>query len=198
MILPRAEFDRLALEHVDMLYRVARRLTRDAAGAEDLVQETFVRAFRAADKFELQSFGIRPWLIRIMHNLHFSRAERESRRPVAVEDEMLDAASAQEDSAEAGSGLADDVNEGMEALRSGLFQQLDDRIAEAVGELQPEYQTALLLWAVDGFSYKEIADACNVPIGTVMSRLHRARQKLARKLADYAKQQRLIPEQGDA
>src|ERR1044071_8558240 len=110
MILPRAEFDRLALEHVDMLYRVARRLTRDATSAEDLVQETFVRAFRAADKFELQSFGIRPWLFRIMHNLHFSRAERESRRPMAIEDEMLDAASAQEDSAEAGSGLADDVN----------------------------------------------------------------------------------------
>src|ERR1044072_1418723 len=100
MILPRAEFDRLALEHVDMLYRVARRLTRDPSAAEDLVQETFVRAFRASDKFELQLSGVRPWLIRIMDNLHFSRAERESRRPVAVEDEMLDAAGAQEDSAQ--------------------------------------------------------------------------------------------------
>src|SRR4051794_6999877 len=92
MILPRAEFDRLALEHVDMLYRVARRLTRDPSSAEDLVQETFVRAFRAADKFQLQTFGIRPWLIRIMHNLHFPRAERDKRKPTSIDDEILDAA----------------------------------------------------------------------------------------------------------
>ena len=107
---------------------------------------------------------------------------------------MLDAAGSGQSGAD-GSVLSTGAAQGLEALRAGLFQHLDERLAEAVGELQPEYQTALLLWAVDGFSYKEIADACDVPIGTVMSRLHRARQKLAERLGDYAREQRLIREQ---
>jgi RNA polymerase sigma-70 factor (ECF subfamily) len=170
-------------------------LTRDPNSAEDLVQETFVRAFRAADKFQLQSFGIRPWLIRIMHNLHFTRAERDKRKPTSIDDEMLDAAATTDPASDGGGALSSGAVQGLEALRSGLFEQLDERLADAVGELQPEYQTALLLWAVDGFSYKEIADACDVPIGTVMSRLHRARQKLAERLGEYAREQRVIREE---
>jgi len=91
MKLTREQFDRLSLEHLDMLYRIARRLTRDPTRAEDLVQETYVKALRASESFELhEEYGIRPWLIRIMHNLHFSRSQREKKQPALVEDEYLE------------------------------------------------------------------------------------------------------------
>ncbi|HEY7090312.1 MAG TPA: sigma-70 family RNA polymerase sigma factor [Tepidisphaeraceae bacterium] len=182
MKLVRDEFDRLAMEHLDMLYRVARRLTRDSSRAEDLVQETYLRAFRARDDFELQEYGIRPWLVRIMHNLHFSRSQREKRQPMAIEDTQLDMASA------AGSQSA--------APWSGKasFEGMDQRLVKALEELPDEYQTVMLLWAVEEFSYKEIAEAVGVPIGTVMSRLHRARAKLSDRLQEYARQERIIKE----
>src|SRR2546428_13070371 len=88
------EFERLALEQIDLLYRVAQRLTRDPSRAEDLVQETYMRALRARDSFDIKTHGIRPWLLRIMHNLHVSRAEREGRQPAAVEDDQLESSSA--------------------------------------------------------------------------------------------------------
>src|SRR2546423_13185606 len=92
MKLDRDEFAKQALSHLDMLYRVARRLTRDAGRADDLVQETYLRALRASEGFELhEEFGMRPWLVRIMHNLHLSRGMREKRQPISVEDEHLDA-----------------------------------------------------------------------------------------------------------
>ena len=75
-----------------MLYRVARRLTREPSAAEDLVQETYVRALRGRDSFDLKSHGIRPWLVRIMHNLYVSRGERENRQPAALDQEQLEAA----------------------------------------------------------------------------------------------------------
>jgi DNA-directed RNA polymerase specialized sigma24 family protein len=85
-------FEKLALDQMDTLYRVARRLTRDPERANDLVQETYLRAFRAKDGFQLKEYGIRPWLLRIMQNLHFSRAGRERRQPVSVEDGSLEGA----------------------------------------------------------------------------------------------------------
>src|SRR6476620_3409823 len=86
------EFEKLALDQLDTLYRVARRLTRDGERANDLVQETYLRAFRAKDSFQLKEYGIRPWLLRIMQNLHFSRSGRERRQPIAMEDGGLEAA----------------------------------------------------------------------------------------------------------
>ena len=181
MKLVRDEFEKLALEHIDMLYRIARRLTRDASRAEDLVQETYLRALRAGDDFDLQAYGIRPWLVRIMHNLHFSRAERERRQPVAVEDVHLESAG--------GAGTADSG-----PFAPGSFEGMDERLVHALNELPQEYQTVMLMWAVDELSYKEIAHACDVPIGTVMSRLHRARQKLSDKLQEFAKKEGIIRE----
>jgi RNA polymerase sigma-70 factor (ECF subfamily) len=180
MKLVRDEFDRLALEHVDMLYRIARRLTHDATRAEDLVQETYLRAFGAGEDFELQDCGIKPWLVRIMHNLHYSRSQRERRQPAAMEDQHLDAATAS-DAPPPWAGKAS-------------FENMDQRLVKALEELPDEYRTVMMLWAVEDFSYKEIADAVNVPIGTVMSRLHRARSKLADKLQDFARQEGIIRE----
>ncbi len=76
MSLSAKEFEKMALEQTDLLYRLARRLTHDQSRAEDLVQETFLRAFKARNTFRLEEYGIRPWLVRILHNLHFSRSDR--------------------------------------------------------------------------------------------------------------------------
>jgi RNA polymerase sigma-70 factor (ECF subfamily) len=180
MKIARDEFDKLALEHLDMLYRVAYRLTHDSGAAEDLVQDTFERAYRAREDFVLQDYGIRPWLVRIMHNIHFTRLQREKRQPVAMDEAHLD--------------MVEKGGSGEPAAGKINFEGMDQQLVRALEEQPPEYQTVLLLWAVEGFSYKEIADALNVPIGTVMSRLHRIRAKLAERLQDYARQERIIRE----
>ena len=182
MKLDRAEFERLAMEHLDMLYRVARRLTRDPSAAEDLVQETYLRALRSYETFDLQEFGIRPWLLRIMHNLHISRAEREGRQPTAVEDEKLEAAR---------SGAAAPTPPPYDPAS---FDAMDQNLVRAIQSLSSEYQVVLMLWAVEEFSYKEIAEAVDIPIGTVMSRLHRARQRLSEQLREHALREGIIRE----
>ena len=176
------QFEKLALEQLDLLYRMARRLTRDPASAEDLVQETYVRALKARDSFDLQAHGIRPWLLRIMHNLHISRAEREGRQPTAVEDEKLEAAR---------SGAAAPTPPPYDPAS---FDAMDQNLVRAIQSLSSEYQVVLMLWAVEEFSYKEIAEAVDIPIGTVMSRLHRARQRLSEQLREHALREGIIRE----
>src|SRR5580700_1906676 len=102
MTLDSNEFERLALEQSDMLYRIALRLTRDSERAQDLVQETYLRAIRGRKGFQLESFGIRPWLVRILQNLHFSRGARESREPAMLEDAQLELASSSDSAPWAG------------------------------------------------------------------------------------------------
>lgn len=170
------------MEHLDMLYRIARRLTREPAAAEDLVQETLLRAFRARESFDLQVFGIRPWLLRIMHNLNVSQSQRERRQPMTMEETQLDAKPGQANAAAPETAFG--------------FDGMDQRLVQAIGDLPPDYQTVLLLWAVDELSYKEIAQACDIPIGTVMSRLHRARQRLMERLRGYAMHEGLIGRSG--
>jgi RNA polymerase sigma-70 factor (ECF subfamily) len=182
MPLPDDQFDRLLLAEADAMYRMARRLTRTADRAEDLVQETVARALRSRSSFDLQTFGIKPWLLRIMYNLHVSRAGRERRQPAATEPESLDAAAQTEPG-----GV------GFLPISPSDFQSMDEQLVHALDELPPESRATLLLWAVEGLSYKEIALALDVPIGTVMSRLHRARQRLAEQLRPYAEANRLVP-----
>jgi len=145
------------------------------------VQETYARALRARESFDLQSHGIRPWLLRIMHNVHVSRSEREGRQPAAVEDAQL------ADQAARSARAA-------EPFDISTFQGMDQQLVKAIESLAPEYQVVLLLWAVEEFSYKEIAEAVEIPIGTVMSRLHRARQRLSEQLKDYAQREGIIRE----
>jgi RNA polymerase sigma-70 factor (ECF subfamily) len=179
MKISREEFERLAMEHLNMLYRIARRITRDPASAEDLVQETYLRAFRARDSFDLQQYGIRPWLVRIMHNLNLSQSKRGGKQPVSVENEVLDIGP---------------PGPAALPLTPASFEGMDERLVRAVNALPEEYQTVLLLWAVEEFSYKEIATAVDVPIGTVMSRLHRARERLSVQLKDFARQEGIVRE----
>src|SRR5437762_7474325 len=165
------DFERLAIEQLDMLYRVARRLTRDPNRAEDLVQETCLRALRSRDGFNLETFGIKPWLLRILYNLHVSRAQREGRQPVAVDD--LEQA-------------GPDRRSGTLPIDSRSFEGMDEQLVRAIDGLGDEYRSVLMLWAVEDFSYKEIAESLDIPIGTVMSRLHRVRQRLSDELHEYA------------
>jgi RNA polymerase sigma-70 factor (ECF subfamily) len=177
MKLDAKQFEALALEQLDMLYRIARRMTRDPHKAEDLVQETYLRAFRSSGDFDLQQFGIRPWLVRIMHNLQVSRGQRERRQPASVEDEHLETAAMT-----------------IDALPASTWEGMDQQLKRAFDGLPEEYQTAMHLWAIEELSYKEIADALDVPLGTVMSRLHRARQRLSEQLKEYATREGIIRE----
>jgi RNA polymerase sigma-70 factor (ECF subfamily) len=200
------QFEKLALAELDTLYRVANRMTRNPERAGDLVQETYLRAFRSREGFDLQEHGMRPWLLRILRNLHLSRADREKRQPVAMDGEVLDSLS-HTGGAGSGAGPASGAEEtsAAEAVDAALLaggtpwmrlnpDDLDERLKKAMENLQEEYQLVLLLWAVEDLSYKEIAEVLDVPIGTVMSRLHRARQKLAAQLRDYAVQEGIVRE----
>jgi RNA polymerase sigma-70 factor (ECF subfamily) len=179
MSVPRPQFDQLAIEQLDALYRMARRLTRDTNQAEDLVQETFARALRSRESFNLQEFGIKPWLLRIMYNLHLNRAGREKRQPALASDESLEQSS-----------MNSDVDLPIDPTN---FQAMDEQLVHALEDLPEDYRTVMLLWAVEELSYKEIAETLEVPLGTVMSRLHRAKQRLMVQLKDYAAEQRIIP-----
>ncbi len=180
MSAPVDQFEKLALDQMDTLYRVARRLTRDPERANDLVQETYFRAFRAKDSFQLKEYGIRPWLLRIMQNLHFSGSGRERRQPMSMDDASLE--SADLDALPETAGVQMPIN----------LENMDEQLVRALDGLAVDYQIVLLMWAVDGLTYKEIAHTLDIPIGTVMSRLHRARQKLAVELRDYALREGVI------
>jgi RNA polymerase sigma-70 factor (ECF subfamily) len=179
MNVPREQFERLALEQLDSLYRVARRMVRDAAKAEDLVQETYLRALKSAHTFDLQFYGIKPWLLRIMHNIYVGNAERESHQPAGIDAKML-------------VEVSDDSPPSTEISRESLYENMDQQLVAAMETLPADYQQVLHLWAVEELSYKEISEVMGVPIGTIMSRLHRARQKMATQLREYAHQQRII------
>ncbi|MFQ5806358.1 MAG: sigma-70 family RNA polymerase sigma factor [Phycisphaerae bacterium] len=172
-------FEELAVPHLDTVFRVAIRLTRNDHEAEDLVQETYLKACKAFDQFEMREFGIRPWLLRILHNTFLNRMTREKRAPKATEQQRLEQV---RDDASASDFF------GPPALD---YEHLDAEVKTALDRLAPEFRVVLSLWATMEFSYQEIADILDMPIGTVMSRLHRARQQLLRDLDEYAREHRL-------
>ena len=165
----RAAFEAEALASVDSLYRTALRLTRVPADAEDLVQETYLKAFRAADQFE-PGTNLRAWLFTILHNTARNRARDRAREGVTVDSEAVDQA------ADAPSyGLSTPVAT-PEALL--LRETLTPELQAAVDELPDAFRQAVWLRDVEEFSYAEIADMLNIPVGTVMSRISRGRRML--------------------
>jgi RNA polymerase sigma-70 factor (ECF subfamily) len=170
----RAQFEKLALEHMDAVYRMALQLTRRPDEAADLVQETYLRALRSAAGFQEKGGGIRSWLFTILHNTFYTRIKRESRAPSAVE-AFYDA--------DPRAAAADDPPPAWD-LASLDWEHVDERLKKAIDELSPEHREVLLLWGVEGMKYRQIADVTGVPIGTVMSRLHRARKILAESLEE--------------
>ena len=172
----RPEFEQLALQHIDPVYRMAMQLTRHPDEAADLVQETYLRALRSAERFEEKGGGMRSWLFTILHNTFYSRVKREARGPAAVE-EFFEA-----DQRET---IPDEAPPAFD-LRSLDWDHVDERLKKAIDELSPEHREILLLWGVEGLKYRQIADITGVPIGTVMSRLHRARKQLTDTLEEFA------------
>ena len=169
-----------ALEHIDGLYRTALRLTRNPADAEDLVQETYLRAFRFRDRFIADS-NLRAWLFKILSNTaisrfrHLSHEQGDTSLDDMGEFELYGQASGSR------GGLGESAEE------QALNQILDIDVRHALEELPEAFRLAVLLSDVEGFSYKEIADVLDVPLGTVMSRLFRGRRMLRGRLEEYAR-----------
>ncbi|HEY3242035.1 MAG TPA: sigma-70 family RNA polymerase sigma factor [Phycisphaerae bacterium] len=166
----------LVLPHLPSIYRLARHLADDETDADDLVQETCLRALRAVDQFELRACGPKPWLLKILHNVFYTRCAAERRRPAPLDDATLDGTPPMRIS------LTEQACSG----RQVNWDLFDERVKAAVAALAPEFREVLLLWALEDLSYKEIAAACGCPLGTVMSRLHRARQVLMPVLREVA------------
>ena len=173
-------FEELAVPHMETVYRVALRWCGDRHEAEDLVQDTYLKAYKAFDRFEMREFGIRPWLLRILHNTFLNRVSRQNRAPKATEQQVLEQV---EEMGNSGESLT--------APPALDYEKLDGEVKSALERLAPEFREALTLWSTMDLSYQEIADILEVPIGTVMSRLHRARQQMARELEEYARKSRL-------
>lgn len=172
-------FEEDVLPHLDSVFRMARRLARDDSEADDLVQETFVRAFRAFPRFEMREYGVRPWLLKILHNAFYTRRGKARRQPTLLDDVSFD-------QFEAEIGQPVQTPEGIENI---AWDAIDEELKHAVESLAPEYRVVLLLWSFEDMSYKEIAEVCGCAVGTVMSRLYRARHLLGEKLATYAKRE---------
>lgn len=163
-----AVFENAALSHEDQLFRVALRLVKDRAHAEDLVQETYLQAWRSFDRFE-PGTNLRAWLYKIMFNMHHSQRRRRRLQLVQFEETVAET-------------IAYDP-----PIPQGLT---DEEVLTELEKLPRDYQIPVVLVDVEGLTYKELAEALNIPIGTVMSRLHRGRKLLRMGLAKFAHEAR--------
>jgi RNA polymerase sigma-70 factor (ECF subfamily) len=187
----RADFTDLAMEHMPSLYSAAMRMTRNPADAEDLVQETYLKAYRAFDSFQAGT-NLKAWLYRILTNTFINSYRSRKRRPEQtelddVEDLYLYRRLGGLEAAAAGRSAEEEVLE--------HFTEGD--VKAAIEALPEQFRLAVLLADVEGFSYKEIAEILDVPIGTVMSRLHRGRKALQKALFEFGVERGLVGDRAE-
>lgn len=178
-------FERDALPFLDQLYGGALRMTRNPTDAEDLVQETFLKAYAAFDSFT-EGTNLRAWLFRILTNTYINQYRKKQRQPFQTGTDDLTDGQIFEAESHTSTGLRSAEAEAMDRLG-------DQDVIDALATLPEDFRMAVYLADVEGFSYKEIADIMETPEGTVMSRLHRGRKMLRSLLEKYAIEQGYIP-----
>jgi len=183
----RSEFEEIAMPYLEMLYGTALRMTHDQADAEDLVQETYLKAFRSFSHFEACT-NFKAWIFKILMNNFNNKYKKDHRAPesISIEDTP-------------DFYLYDRVTDlygggGESPEKEFLDRFIPDIIKKAVSDLPEDYRIVFILADVNGFSYEDIAQVTEANIGTVKSRLFRARRMLQRALWEYAKEQGIIPE----
>ena len=172
-------FERDALQYMNQLYAAALRYTKNPDDAQDLVQDTYAKAYTSFHQFE-PGTNLKAWLYRVLTTTFINNYRKDQRRPQTSDSEIEDwqLADAASHTSDQGKSTEDVVLENLP----------DSDIKRALSEIPEEFRMAVYLADVEGFSYKEIADIVNVPTGTVMSRLHRGRKLLREKLSGYARE----------
>jgi len=182
-----ARFERDAHVHLDQLYSAALRMTRNPADAEDLVQETFAKAFAAFHQYK-PGTNLKAWLYRILTNTFINSYRKKQREPQQSQTEDVEDWQIARAASHTSQGLRSAEVEALDRLP-------DSDVKRALAELPEDRRMVVYYADVEGFPYKEIAEIMGTPIGTVMSRLHRGRKQLRELLADYAVERGLVPAQ---
>lgn len=171
-------FEREFLPLIDALYNFAYHLTYNEEDSNDLVQETYLKAYRFIDSYE-QGTNAKAWLFKILKNAFINEYRKKSKQPVKVDYEDI---VTYQDSEDLGGTV------GKVDLRQEIFQgMIGDEVTRAINSLPVDFRTVILLCDIEGFTYEEIAKIIDIPIGTVRSRLHRAREMMKAMLMKYAK-----------